>query len=234
MIKQAVLPKLYEYSACPFCWRVRALFDFHQQPFEAIEVHPLNKKEIAFSKDYRKVPILLDDDGHQINDSIAIMRYLDTKYSEEPLFGIGRDDEERWLLWSDKIFVRSLPPLIYKSVPASIKAFDYITKIGKFSWLQKRLIKYSGALVMTMVAKKSAKSQHIADPESHFLKCLDQWVDALLGKPFFGGEKVSGVDLVMYGTIKSIENLNAFQFVKANKTVYDWYCRVAKQRSHTA
>src|SRR5436190_1240414 len=146
---KAIRPKLYQYNVCPFCWKVKAILAYKQVSYESVEVHPLNKKEIKFSNDYRKVPIFIDAGGNQV--------------------------------------------------------------------------KYSGAVVMTLVAKKSAKSQGIKDPEAHLKKCLGLWAEALGGKAFLGGKKPNGADLAAFGILRSIEGLPAFKFVEENKKVREWY-----------
>ena len=133
------------------------------------------------------------------------------------------EQEEKWLKWADEVLVRALPPLIYRTISESITAFDYITKEEKFNWIQQRTIKYSGAVVMTLVAKKSAKSQGIKDPEAHLKKCLGLWAEALGGKAFLGGKKPNGADLAAFGILRSIEGLPAFKFVEENKKVREWY-----------
>lgn len=223
------LPKLYQYAVCPFCCKVKALLSYKNIPYQTVEVHPLNKKEIKFSKKYKKVPIWVDTSGKQINDSTPIMRHIDANYDGRSVFETdprAKEEEDAWLKWADEILVRALPPLIYRNVPDAIKAFDYITKEGKFSWIQQRTIKYSGALVMTLVAKKTAKSQGITNPRVHLENCLNDWAKALGKKDYFGGNKPNGADLAVYGTLKSIEGMPAYRILENNERVFDWYQRV--------
>lgn len=225
------LPKLYQYNVCPFCWKVRAILGYKGIPYEPVEVHPLNKKEIGFSKDYRKVPIFVDEAGQQINDSTPIMKFIDERYQGKPVFrqGAEKETEEKWLKWADATLVRALPPLIYRNLSDSLKAFDYITQEEKFGWFQQRTIKYSGAFVMTMVAKKSAKEQGIADPEAHLKKCLEDWAQALGGRNYLGGDAPNGADLAVFGILKSIESLPAFHWIERQVKVRDWYRRVGRE-----
>jgi len=137
-------PKLFQYAACPFCHKVRSALEYKGVEFETIEVHPLNKKEISFSKDYRAVPIYIDSQGKQVNDSTPIMRRIDEEFPMPRIF--TKDPEaakrdEGWLSWSEKL-VKGLPAAIYNNVFNALSAFNYITKIGKFSWFQKLTIKY--------------------------------------------------------------------------------------------
>lgn len=52
---------LYQYQNCPFCGKVRAFLDYHGIKYNKVEVSPLWKGEIGFSK-YKKVPIVIADD----------------------------------------------------------------------------------------------------------------------------------------------------------------------------
>ncbi|XP_075691237.1 prostaglandin E synthase 2 [Rhinoderma darwinii] len=70
---------LYQYKTCPFCSKVRAFLDYHQLPYEIVEVNPVLRKEIKFSN-YRKVPILIAgaDSSLQLNDSSVIISAMKT------------------------------------------------------------------------------------------------------------------------------------------------------------
>ena len=52
---------LYQYQTCPFCCKTRAFLDYHGISYEVVEVNPLFRREIKFSK-YRKVPFIICDD----------------------------------------------------------------------------------------------------------------------------------------------------------------------------
>lgn len=56
---------LYQYQNCPFCGKVRAFLDYYGIDYAIVEVNPLWKKEISFSK-YRKVPFILAN-GKQVS-----------------------------------------------------------------------------------------------------------------------------------------------------------------------
>jgi len=215
-------PKLFQYAVCPFCKKVEAILKYKKIPYDAVEVHPLNKKEIKFSEDYRKVPIYLDEDGNQINDSTPIMKHIDGKHASITVFD-DSPNEQKWVKWSDETLVRALPPLIYKTLPSSLKAFNYITKEGKFSFFQRALIKYSGALVMMMVAKKKAKKNNIPDPALHFENCLNEWSEALGSHPYIGGQNPNGADMAVFGILRSVHQLPAKKYMEDNQKVIDWY-----------
>lgn len=49
--------------------------------YAVVEVNPLTKSEISFSKDYRKVPIAKFGDT-QVNDSTQIINYITDHYAK--------------------------------------------------------------------------------------------------------------------------------------------------------
>ncbi|KFM64768.1 Prostaglandin E synthase 2, partial [Stegodyphus mimosarum] len=73
---------LYQYQTCPFCCKVRAFLEFYGIPYNVIEVNPVMRQQIKFSK-YKKVPILIAQERdsevkHQLNDSSVIVSILGT------------------------------------------------------------------------------------------------------------------------------------------------------------
>ncbi|MCG3175163.1 MAG: hypothetical protein MOGMAGMI_00085 [Candidatus Omnitrophica bacterium] len=223
-------PRLYQYAACPFCNKVRTILRYKGVDFETIEVHPLNKKEIAFSTDYRAVPIYVDASGRQVNDSTPIMRHIDAEYPERAVFAASaaeRAEEDKWLAWSEK-YVKGLPTAIYDTLPHALESFDYITKVGKFGWWQKISIKLTGAFVMTLVAKKIAKREGIHDPRIFLSTKAAEWVAALRGRPYQGGDKPNGADLAVYGITRSVEGLSAGAILDENAEFAAWRRRVER------
>jgi len=217
--------KLYQYAVCPFCWKVRVGLSMKKVNFETIEVHPLNKKEISFSPDWKKVPIWKTTIDEQVNESTDILRKLDESYSQSKIFQ-DDENEKEWLEWSEK-YVSSLPTVIYNGFGNSLKAFDYITKQGNFSFVQKRVIKYSGAGVMQMVAKKIRKRLDIKDPEAHVLNLMQEWSESLPGK-FQGGDKPNAADVSVYGYTLSMRDLPSEKLVSMKPKFHAWYQEMSK------
>lgn len=73
---QVNLPKLtlYQYRTCPFCCKARAYLDYTGIAYEVVEVNPLFKKEMKFSK-YRSVPFMVTSDGTQVSRAIRGNHY---------------------------------------------------------------------------------------------------------------------------------------------------------------
>ena len=224
-------PKLYQYAACPFCSKVRTILKYKGVDYETIEVHPLNKKEIAFSADYRAVPIYVDSNGTQVNDSTPIMRAIDNEFPDRKVFETteaGQKKEELWLEWSEKL-VKGLPTVIYGSIFDSLKSFNYITKVGKFSWFEKRMIKYSGAFIMTLVAKKIKKRENIENPETFLRQMTTEWTEGLAGNAFMGGESPNAADIAVYGITQVVSDLKAGKIFRENKAYDAWMNRMEEE-----
>ena len=227
-------PKLYQYTACPFCSKVRTILQYKGVDYDAVEVHPLKKTEIAFSADYRAVPIYIDSQGKQVNDSTPIMRWIDNEFPERKVFRADSPEaaeEEKWLAWSDR-FVKGLPTVIYDSFSNALKSFNYITKAGKFSWFEKRVIKYSGAVVMTLVAKKIKKREQIDDPDLFLKEKLKEWIEGLADRPLMGGQTPNGADLAVFGIVQSVAGLRAGKILQENQEFNAWMNRT-KETLHT-
>jgi len=62
---------LYQYYTCPFCCKVRAFLEYYGLEYNIVEVNPLSKKELKFSKSYRKVPIAIVN-GKQVSVRLII------------------------------------------------------------------------------------------------------------------------------------------------------------------
>lgn len=222
-------PTLYQYAACPFCSKVSTLLRYKNVGFETVEVHPLKKKEIAFSADYRAVPIYIDGAGTQVNDSTPIMRHIDKEFPARPVFD-GSPEEAKWLAWSEE-YVQGMPTVVYKDLASSLKSFSYITKVGKFGWLDRRIVQFSGALVMTLVAKKIRKRQGIHDPKSFLRKRVFDWVQGLGNRPFMGGEHPNAADIAVFGISRVVAGLEAGVIFNESVAFSQWLDRMSRETS---
>jgi len=74
---------VYQYKICPFCHRVKAMLDYLELEYKVVEVNPLTKSELAFSKQYKKVPIV-DFGGILKADSGIIIDHIKTTVLNDP------------------------------------------------------------------------------------------------------------------------------------------------------
>ena len=79
-------PTLYGFQTCPFCWKVRSLLNWKGVEYSSVEVDPMTKAEIRWAN-WKSVPVFVDADGTQVNDSNSILHYVDEK-----LGGVYRPD----------------------------------------------------------------------------------------------------------------------------------------------
>lgn len=224
-------PKLYQYAACPFCSKVKSMLAYKKVEYETVEVNPMNKKEIAFSTDYRAVPIYIDSQGQQINDSNVILQHIDSEFPQPKVFSedpLKKAEDEKWLTWSEK-FVKGLPTVIYDNLSDALLAFDYIIKTGKFGWFQSRMIKYSGAFVMSLVAKKIRTREGIINPDDFVKRMMSEWTTGLAGRKFMGDEKPSASDIAVFGISRSVAALpRPNSLFHGNVVFWEWFTRMTQ------
>nr|XP_055193954.1 prostaglandin E synthase 2 isoform X3 [Nyctereutes procyonoides] len=198
---------LYQYKTCPFCSKVRAFLDFHALPYQVVEVNPVRRAEIKFSS-YRKVPILLAQEGEslqQLNDSSVIISALKTYLvSGQPLEDI----------------ITYYPPM--KAVNDQGKE---VTEFCNKYWLM-----LDEKEAQHLYGGKEARTHHLQDDVREDLyEAADKWV-AAVGKdrPFLGGQKPNLADLAVYGVLRVMEGLEAFDDLMRHTRIQPWYLRVEK------
>ncbi|XP_030317063.1 prostaglandin E synthase 2 isoform X3 [Calypte anna] len=212
---------LYQYKTCPFCSKVRAFLDYHGLPYEIVEVNPIMRKEIKFSS-YRKVPILLANAGSplQLNDSSVIISAIKTYLISK--------EEMKWRKWADDWLVHLISPNVYRTPREALASFDYIVREGKFGTLEGLFAKYMGALAMFFISKRLKKRHHLQDNVREDLyEAVDKWVKAV-GKHrlFMGGNQPNLADLAVYGVLRVMEGLEAFDDMMVHTKVQPWYQRM--------
>jgi microsomal prostaglandin-E synthase 2 len=169
--------KLYQYQICPFCNYSKAALNYANVPYEYIEVNPLTKAEIKWSKDYRKVPIAMFKENHdtleeQRNGSEEIVAGL----LENPAV-VARLQSQKWKTMTLETFQHSasakkwtafakddLAPLLYPNLCASLgdsfRAFSYVHTVDSFSALERLSIQTIGSFAMYMAASKIKRKNY--------------------------------------------------------------------------
>lgn len=220
---QSPIPKedmkitLYQYEVCPFCNKVRAYLDYNKIPYSIVEVDPMRKKELSFSPEYRKVPVAIVNDV-QVNGSANIIASVHTSVYGQDEASLS-DEEKRWVAWVDDHLAHLIAPNIYRTTGESLQTFNYISENAKFTAWQKLYVRYSGAVAMFLVAKRSKKKYNIDEPREALFTAINDWIAAVQksGGPFLEGKKTPGVaDLAVYGFMRAIATFDTFQDVKAN------------------
>eukprot|EP00929_Paragymnodinium_shiwhaense_P008138 TRINITY_DN112078_c0_g1_i1.p1 TRINITY_DN112078_c0_g1~~TRINITY_DN112078_c0_g1_i1.p1 ORF type:complete len:287 (+),score=86.80 TRINITY_DN112078_c0_g1_i1:60-920(+) len=219
--------ELYQYEICPFCCKVKAFLDWQNVGYKTVEVTPLSKAEIKFSKDYRKVPIALID-KEQVNDSSNIMKTLGTKLPGEAgeilKTQLSDAETDKWLQWCDKELAVLLFPNITRSFGESWEAFRYISEVPTFGAMTKASNQVAGSVAMWLANGKLKKKYKITDERKQLLETVQVWVDAVGEGPFLKGDSISVSDIAVYGVISSIGGLATHaELLAASPGLNTWY-----------
>ena len=188
---------------------------------------------MSFSK-YRKTPFALvrqpNGEVEQVNGSDEVIDHL------ESLAGRGKPDAEvqKWRDWVNAWVVHLLPPNIYLTPQESLQAFDYISRMSNFSWVERVSAKYAGALAMYFVAKRAHDKYGVSkdDPRGDLYRATKKWGEEALSngsRPFHGGSEPDLADLSMYGVMRSIVgNYQTWTDVQANGDArfLSWFARM--------
>jgi len=219
------LPTIYCFETCPFCFKVKALLGSRGIKYSKVEVDPTFKTQLKWS-DWEKVPIFVDIDGTQVNDSNYILHYIDSN-DLDSFPKLGEDPEQdRWMDFSNQILGKSIVAVIYTSYRTSVQALDYVTRVDKFSFGSRLINKWLGGFIMRMVGKSRAK-MFDRQPRENLQYQLDVMSEAIRGE-FFGKDEPNGADYANFGILRSMQGLNGFDIVENHNVVSGWYRRMQK------
>ncbi|KAL7391924.1 hypothetical protein ABVT39_016903 [Epinephelus coioides] len=146
-----------------------------------------------------------------------------------PEKGIQKE-EMKWRQWADNWLVHLISPNVYRTTGEALASFDYIVREGKFGSFEGFFAKYVGAVAMFIISKR-LKSRHNLqdDVRQDLYKAVNEWV-AAIGKKrkFMGGDHPNLADLAVFGVLRVMEGLQAFDDMMANTKVKYWYRRMER------
>ena len=217
------LPTMYCFETCPFCFKVKALLGSRGMEYSQVEVDPTFKTQLKWSE-WGKVPVFVDLDGTQVNDSNLILLYIDSN-GPGSFPRMGDDPEQdRWMDFSNSVLGKSIVAVIYTSYRTSVQALDYVTRVDNFSFGSRLINKWLGGLIMRMVGKSRAKMFDLP-PRENLQHQLDIMSEGIQGD-FFGNEEPNGADFANFGILRSMQGLNGFDIVESHNVVSGWYTRM--------
>ncbi|KAL0979552.1 hypothetical protein UPYG_G00186470 [Umbra pygmaea] len=142
----------------------------------------------------------------------------------------SRKEEIKWRKWADDWLVHLISPNVYRTSGEALASFDYIVHEGKFGPYEGFFAKYVGAAAMYFISKR-LKSRHNLqdDVRQDLYKAVNDWV-AAIGKKrkFMGGDQPNLADLAVYGVLRVMEGLQAWDDMMDNTKVKSWYTRMEK------
>ncbi|KAK6313002.1 hypothetical protein J4Q44_G00163490 [Coregonus suidteri] len=142
----------------------------------------------------------------------------------------SRKEEIKWRKWADDWLVHLISPNVYRTTGEALASFDYIVREGKFGTYEGFFAKYVGAAAMFVISKR-LKSRHNLqdDVRQDLYKAVNEWVVAIGKKrKFMGGDQPNLADLAVYGILRVMEGLEAWDDMMENTKVKSWYKRMEK------
>lgn len=81
-----------------------------------------------------------------------------------------------------------------------------------------------------MVNPKMMKKWGFSNPRDDLFATIDEFIKDLDGKPFLYGNEISITDVMVFGVVRAVENLQVGKELFAhNKQFKEWYERVAEK-----
>lgn len=226
---------LYQYQTCPFCTKVRTFLDYYNIPYRIVEVDPLRKTEIGYSK-YKKVPICVVQGVQLVESTEIITTILSLLPSvKSKITAEEAQNDAVWCKWVDDWLVHLLPANIYRTPTEAIESFDYLLNPQyNFGTLERLSARYVGASVMYLVTKyKLNKKYNITQPREQFYEAVNKWIDALGDNEFMSGtHRPSRADLAVYATVRSVEGTAVFGDLLANTRMEKWFTSMKAAVGH--
>ncbi|XP_072243322.1 prostaglandin E synthase 2 [Leuresthes tenuis] len=139
-------------------------------------------------------------------------------------------EEMKWRQWADDWLVHLISPNVYRTTGEALASFDYIVREGKFGAVEGFFAKYVGAAAMFVIAKR-LKSRHNLqeDVRQDLYKAVNDWVAAIgKSRKFMGGDQPNLADLAVFGVLRVMEGLQAFDDMMENTKVKFWYRRMER------
>ncbi|XP_017404518.1 prostaglandin E synthase 2 isoform X1 [Cebus imitator] len=156
---------------------------------------------------------------------------LDEKEAQQVYGGKeARTEEMKWRQWVDDWLVHLISPNVYRTPTEALASFDYIVREGKFGAVEGAVAKYMGAAAMYLISKRLKSRHHLQDNVREDLyEAANKWV-AAVGKdrPFMGGQRPNLADLAVYGVLRVMEGLDAFDDLMQHTHIQPWYLRVER------
>ncbi|XP_014206396.1 prostaglandin E synthase 2 [Copidosoma floridanum] len=150
-------------------------------------------------------------------------------------------EEREWRKWTDEVFVHTLSPNVYRTLPEAYETFKWFSKVGHWeeyfpAW-ERIVMIHVGALAMWMISKKLRKRHNLKNNvRESFYDQINVWLNGIKAKggTFMGGAHPDLSDLAVYGMLTSIEGCKAFKDAIIFTNLGTWfYATKEKVESHS-
>jgi len=196
---------LFSYKICPFCAKVKAVARHAGIALHTIEVNPLTKSQISWSKDHRKVPIAVMDDGRVVVESDLIVEELLKLSAPDDVFASA--EAQKWSKWATNDLALMMYPNITRNFAECREALAYADT--SFGMVDATLIRTVGALGMSFAHGKIKKKYGIVDERASMWERLDVWEKQVGSASFRGGKAPDLGDVAVFGVLDALKGLSA-------------------------
>lgn len=187
-----------EHRFSPFCWRARMALAHKGLEPVTVPWRFGEQDALPGAPETTTVPVIVDD-GHVVQDSTAIARYLEHRYDDGPsLFGgpVGEAHARFVIGWTDAV----LQPAVFRVVVGDV--FRFVPPDQQPAWRQKREQR------LGMTIEEAGARRVEALPAFRAVLPPLRW--ALRETAYLGGEEPSYADYAVFG---------AFQFARLTSDV---------------
>lgn len=196
---------LHQWEMSPFCNKVRRCLSYKGLDYSVVDYNGLLALNAAKLSKVGKLPVV-DFDGHRVQDSSAIARYLDEKYPQKLLYPRESRALAEARMWEDwagqslyfyEIYFRMLDPVSLE------RGLDLIAK-GRPAY-ERAILKY----VFKTRYPRKLKEQGLArmpreEVERLFFDRLED-IEALLeGRDYLGGDAPNIADFSVVGQLDEL------------------------------
>ncbi|XP_039717578.1 prostaglandin E synthase 2 isoform X2 [Pteropus medius] len=221
---------LYQYKTCPFCSKQQ--LNDSSVIISALKTYLVSGHPLEDIITYYPPMKAINDQGKEVTEFCnKYWLMLDEKEAQR-LYGgkEARTEEMKWRQWADDWLVHLISPNVYRTPAEALASFDYIVREGKFGAMEGAVAKYLGAAAMYLISKRLKSRHHLQDDvRKDLYEAANKWV-AAVGKdrPFMGGQRPNLADLAVYGVLRVMEGLEAFDDLMRHTRIQPWYLRVEK------
>ena len=228
-VKKGAEVLLYQYKICPFCNSVKALLHHQNIPYSSVEVNPLTKSQLGWSKEYKKVPVAVFQDGEVVNDSAQIMDAVLARSNGggDANASFAGPEAMRWSSWAKDSLAVNMYPNMTRSFAECRDTLAYFSDTPGISPLDALLVQTVGALGMSFAHGKIKQKYGIEDERAALAARLDEWVAELASSSSSGSDKRGGAfrggsdapdvgDLSVYGVLNCARDVPLFEDIASH------------------
>lgn len=141
-----------------------------------------------------------------------------------------RQREVEWLIWTDQVLVQLIVMNVYRTMQESLETFSYLLTHPSFSYLQQLSGRWTGSVVMRLVARQRKKRYAVDDVRRALYDTLDDFrrsfEESETPSLFFGGTQPDEVDLAVFGILNSTEGCTVEKDILQHSSIGPWLKRM--------